>query len=709
MDLYCGLLKISNFQFKKKWKIIWHNHLDPMVRKSPWNETEEFVFIQAHKIHGNKWAEIAKMIPGSSGGLQLNALEQFLTQDDQAQNEMGSNDQYLIKKLKESGISIETMNIYLRKMYLATKNSDDNSQQVKSGSSPQIKDQLATTSVVRPIFYITKEEYKQTQEKLNESQPLIEFDENNELEFQKFLIESEQFGNSILSEKTSLLQQEYNQSKLNEVFNKQYISQSLNQSLSSNQTINTSNSVSQQSLPQISSIINQAPYINNLRNQNNQNIRYNSEPRQQQIMINTQYNTTACNSPSLHPSVIKIYNNAQLGIQQMAHLTIVTSNLNHSNQRYFCQPMSTNYSVPNQPLQNSLQQSFGSQHYQTTVAQPLTEQSIKLYDLMNSLNNIQRRNSTATVSQMSVQQNTLNNVQENSIAINLPQPHLSANTLQQYPQKAHLSSKSLGFLHITGGGTTDFSSKNSMNMSEQNSEIGDVNYQVNNHEMSLGISSVASNSNYNQSDASSIRSFASGLKQTKYQQKSNMKSKFFQQQKQEKEQEEDDDDFDSYDEEDFCKQQNIKMDVNSSDDEDDNLYKNNRNPKNLLIQMPQQQNISQNQGQSQSQQLQPNFLRINEGSVGQGLKMDQSYNGQQNMPFNKNFLAQSNRQQIQQQHVIGNPSLNIPLNLNLTQVNQGVQINQMAYLTSRPSTEQLFRNQGSQFMANNNLQQNYYY
>lgn len=23
----------------------WHNHLDPMVRKVPWNETEEFVFI----------------------------------------------------------------------------------------------------------------------------------------------------------------------------------------------------------------------------------------------------------------------------------------------------------------------------------------------------------------------------------------------------------------------------------------------------------------------------------------------------------------------------------------------------------------------------------------------------------------------------------------------------------------------------------------
>jgi myb proto-oncogene protein len=35
-----------------------------MVRKSPWNEAEEFVFIESHKLHGNKWAEIAKMIPG---------------------------------------------------------------------------------------------------------------------------------------------------------------------------------------------------------------------------------------------------------------------------------------------------------------------------------------------------------------------------------------------------------------------------------------------------------------------------------------------------------------------------------------------------------------------------------------------------------------------------------------------------------------------
>ena len=38
--------------------------MDPMVRKSAWDETEEYVFSEAHKIHGNKWAEIAKLIPG---------------------------------------------------------------------------------------------------------------------------------------------------------------------------------------------------------------------------------------------------------------------------------------------------------------------------------------------------------------------------------------------------------------------------------------------------------------------------------------------------------------------------------------------------------------------------------------------------------------------------------------------------------------------
>uniref|UniRef100_A0A0E0JQW0 Uncharacterized protein n=1 Tax=Oryza punctata TaxID=4537 RepID=A0A0E0JQW0_ORYPU len=42
----------------------WHNHLNPEIRKDAWTTEEEQALINAHRIYGNKWAEIAKVLPG---------------------------------------------------------------------------------------------------------------------------------------------------------------------------------------------------------------------------------------------------------------------------------------------------------------------------------------------------------------------------------------------------------------------------------------------------------------------------------------------------------------------------------------------------------------------------------------------------------------------------------------------------------------------
>ncbi|CAH2054386.1 unnamed protein product [Thlaspi arvense] len=42
----------------------WHNHLNPGINKDAWTTEEELALMNAHVIHGNKWAEIAKVLPG---------------------------------------------------------------------------------------------------------------------------------------------------------------------------------------------------------------------------------------------------------------------------------------------------------------------------------------------------------------------------------------------------------------------------------------------------------------------------------------------------------------------------------------------------------------------------------------------------------------------------------------------------------------------
>ncbi|XP_068638556.1 transcription factor MYB115-like [Aristolochia californica] len=53
-----------NGRIGKQCRERWHNHLRPNIKKDVWTEEEDKFLIQAHAEIGNRWAEIAKRLPG---------------------------------------------------------------------------------------------------------------------------------------------------------------------------------------------------------------------------------------------------------------------------------------------------------------------------------------------------------------------------------------------------------------------------------------------------------------------------------------------------------------------------------------------------------------------------------------------------------------------------------------------------------------------
>ncbi|OIT04515.1 PREDICTED: transcriptional activator Myb-like [Nicotiana attenuata] len=48
----------------KSCRLRWFNQLDPRINRNPFTEEEEERLLSAHRIHGNRWAIIARLFPG---------------------------------------------------------------------------------------------------------------------------------------------------------------------------------------------------------------------------------------------------------------------------------------------------------------------------------------------------------------------------------------------------------------------------------------------------------------------------------------------------------------------------------------------------------------------------------------------------------------------------------------------------------------------
>lgn len=67
-----------NGRLSKQCRERWLNHLDPSIKKDAWTPEEDAIVIDAHRVLGNKWAQIAQRLQGRSDNAIKNRFNSTL-------------------------------------------------------------------------------------------------------------------------------------------------------------------------------------------------------------------------------------------------------------------------------------------------------------------------------------------------------------------------------------------------------------------------------------------------------------------------------------------------------------------------------------------------------------------------------------------------------------------------------------------------------